>query len=155
MASLTTPRNFRNEDSRNSANHQEEQSTTQARGGLPVIKIHERFAHIYFNPKARAATARQADKQPELVDYSKDKSVIVLDCGASTTVTGSLVNCQCTDVEVKTTMSETAKDGEGRKATHSCKKTYFVKNGLGDIVSITIYVRNLPHISELSGSNFV
>ena len=52
-------------------------------------------------------------------------------------------------------MSETAKDGEGRKATHSCKKTYLVKNGLGDIVSITIYVRNLPHISELSGSNFV
>ena len=89
--------------------------------------------------------ARQEDEQPKLVDYSKDKSVIVLDCGASTTVTGSLLNC--TDVEVKNTIIETAKDGEGMTATHSCKKTYFVKNRLGDIISITtpaIYVRNLP-----------
>ena len=45
------------------------------------------------------------------------------------------------------TIIETAKDGEGMTATHSCKKTYFVKNRVGDIISITtpaIYVRNLP-----------
>ena len=95
--------------------YQTEKSTT--RGGTPVIKIHERFAHIYCNPTARAAMARQEDEQSNLVDYSKDKSVIVLDCGASTTVTGSLLNC--TDVEVKNTIIETAKDGEGMTAAHS------------------------------------
>jgi hypothetical protein len=80
-----------------------------------------------------------------MVDYSTDKSVIVLDCCASTTVTGSLLNC--TDVEVKKTKIQTAKDREGMTATHSYKKKYFVINRLGYIISITtpaIYVRNLP-----------
>ena len=57
--------------------------------GKSVIRIHERFAHIFCNPTARAAMANPSDVQS---NYSTDKSVIV-DCGASTTITGSLVNC--------------------------------------------------------------
>ena len=44
-----------------------------------VVRIHERFAHIYFNANVRAAMARQVDSESEY-DYSKDKSVIVMDC---------------------------------------------------------------------------
>jgi hypothetical protein len=86
-------------------------------------------------------------------DYGQDKSVIVMDCGASTTVTGSLLNC--TDIVEKITTVETAKDGEGMTATHSCIKTYFVRNRVGEMVTITtpaIFVRGLPQ-DLLSGKS--
>ena len=46
--------------------------------GSTVIKLHERFAHIYCNPTARAAMANPSDVAQS--DYSKDKSIIVMDC---------------------------------------------------------------------------
>ncbi len=44
---------------------------------------------------------------------------------------------------------ETANDGEGMTATHSCNKTYFVRNSVGELVTITtpaifVPVRGLP-----------
>ena len=50
----------------------------------------------------------------------------------------------CVDVEEHKTIIETAKEGESIMATHVCRKTYFVKNRVGDMVSITtsaIYVK--------------
>jgi hypothetical protein len=77
-------------------------------------------------------------------EESTDKSLGVMDCGASITITGSLLNC--VDVEEHKTIIETAKEGESILATHVCRKTYFVKNRVGDMVSITIsaiYVKGL------------
>ena len=122
--------------------YQDDQVTIRE-DGTTVIKLHERFAHIYCNPTARAAMANPSDVAQ--TDYGKDKSVIVVDCGASTTMTGSLLNCA--DIVEKITTVETAKDGEGMTATHSCNKTYFVRNRVGEMVSITtpaIFVRGLP-----------
>ena len=85
--------------------------------------------------------ARQEDSESDH-DYSKDKSVIVMDCGASVTITGSLLNCE--DVELKITKIETAKEAESIMASHTCRKTHFVRNRLGEVVSITmlaIYVK--------------
>ena len=107
-----------------------------------VIKIHERFANIFCNPTVGAAMENPSDVQS---NHSTDKSVIVMDCGASTTITGSLVNC--TDIAETETLIDTAKEGEGMTATHSCNKTYFVKNRVGEMVTITtpaIFVRGLP-----------
>ena len=39
-----------------------------------VVRIHERFAHIYFNANVRAAMAWQEDSESEY-DHLKDKSV--------------------------------------------------------------------------------
>ena len=47
----------------------------------------------------------------ESVKVIKDKSVAIVDCGASSTLTGSLINA--TDIEEKVTIIETA-DGEER-----------------------------------------
>jgi hypothetical protein len=85
--------------------------------------------------------ARQEDSESEY-DYSKDTSAIVMDCGASVTITGSLLNCD--DVEVKITKIETAKEAECSVVLHTCRKTHFVRNRLGQVVSITasaIYVK--------------
>ncbi len=88
---------------------------------------------------ARAAMARSIESQSE---ESTDKSFGVMDCGASITITRSLLNC--VDVEEHKTIMETSTEGESIMATHVCCKTYFVKNRVGDMVSITtsaIYVK--------------
>ncbi len=76
--------------------------------------------------------ARSCESQS---DESTDKSLGVMDCGASITITGSLI--YCVDVEEHKTIIGTAKEGESIVATHACSKTYFVKNRVGDMVSIT------------------
>ncbi len=73
--------------------------------GTTVIKLHERFARIYCNPTARAAMANPSDLAQS--EYGKDKSVIVMDCAASTTVIASLLNC--TDIVEKITTVEPQK----------------------------------------------
>ena len=75
----------------------------------------------------------------------KDKSAIVMDCGASSLVTGSLINTK--DVIEKITNIETADGVDSMKATHQCTKTYFVRNRMGEVKPITVnalYVRGLP-----------
>ncbi len=62
--------------------------------GMPVFKLHERYESIYCTATARAAMARSIDSQSE---ESTDESLGVMDCGASITITGSLLNC--VDVE--------------------------------------------------------
>jgi hypothetical protein len=78
--------------------------------GTPVFKLHECYESIYCTATARGAMARSVKSQS---DEPSDKSLGVMDCGASITITGSL-------------------------------KTYFVKNRVGDMVSITtsaLYVK--------------
>ena len=55
--------------------------------------IKEDFAYIIREHTARAAMARPSDTG-QIVTQLKDKSVIVMDCGASRTVTGSLLNSE-------------------------------------------------------------
>ena len=120
----------------------EDDQVTTREDGKTVIRIHERFAHIYCNPTARAAMANPSDV---LSNYSTDKSVIVMDCGASTTITGSLINCA--DIAEKETLIDTAKEGEGMTATHPCNQTYYVRNRMGEVDTITtpaIFVEGLP-----------
>ncbi len=68
-------------------------------------------------------------------EESTDKSLGVMDCGASFIIKGSLLNC--VDVGEHKTTIEIAKVGESTMATNVCSKTYFVKNRVGDMVSIT------------------
>jgi hypothetical protein len=107
--------------------------------GTPVFKLHARFESIFFTLSARVAMARSSESQS---DESTDKSLGVMDCEASITITGSFLSCL--DVKEHKTIIETAKKGESIVATHACRKTYFVKNRVGDMVSITtaaIYVK--------------
>ncbi len=57
--------------------------------------------------------ARSIESQSE---ESTDESLGVMDCGASITITGSLLNC--VDVDEHKTIIETAKEGESIMATH-------------------------------------
>ena len=55
------------------------------------VIVHERFAFIFKNhdKTERAAMARPSKQSPQSIT---DKSVVVMDCGASQTITGSLLN---------------------------------------------------------------
>ncbi len=84
---------------------------------------------------ASAAIARSIDSRSE---ESTDESLGVMDCGASITITVSLLNC--IDVEEHKTIIETSKEGESIIATHVCGKTYFVKKLVGDMVTIIVTI---------------
>ena len=84
-------------------------------------------------------------KTGPIITQLKDKSVIVMDCGASHTMTGSLLNTR--DVIEKTTNIETADGKESLKASYTCCKTYFLCNRAGEIKPIAvqaIFVMGLP-----------
>ncbi len=51
------------------------------------------------------------------------------DCGASQTITGSLINCN--DVMEKVKILETANCEESMNSNHVCTRTYFVRNRIG------------------------
>ncbi len=59
-----------------------------------------------------------------------------MDCGASQTITCSLVNCK--DEIEKVAIIETAGGEEHMKSTLECTKTYFVRNRMGEVVTITV-----------------
>ena len=60
------------------------------------MTIKDDFAFIIRNHTARAAMSRPSDTVPLVI---KGKSVIVMDCGASSSVTGSLINTKDGDQE--------------------------------------------------------
>ena len=92
----------------------------------PVFKLHEQYESISCTATARAAMARSIDSQSE---ESTDESLGVLDCGASITITGSLLNC--VDVEEHKTIIETAKEGESIMATHVSQDIFCEESGWG------------------------
>ena len=110
----------------------------------PTMIIKEDFYYIVREYTARAAMARSSDAGPTVTQI-KDKSVVVMDCGASRTVTGSLLNTR--EVIEKTINIETADGKQSMKSSHTCLKTYFLRNRTGEVKPITvqaIYVMEFP-----------
>ena len=112
--------------------------------GDEVLILSQRSTRALKEARARAAMARPVSED-ESVKVIKDKSVAIVDCGASSTLTGSLINA--TDIEEKVTIIETADGEERMRSSHKCIKTYFVRNRMGDPVPISVpalFVRGLP-----------
>jgi hypothetical protein len=79
------------------------------------------------------------------IQVIKDKSVLVMNCGASQTITVSLLNCK--EVKQKVTIIETADVDDSMNSTHTCFKTYFVRTRVEEVVTITVpalFVKGLP-----------
>ncbi len=92
---------------------------------------------------------------PILMD--EDKGYLCADCGASITITGSLANT--TDIVEKRVMIDMAESGATMYSSYSCKKTHFVKDRRGQLVSITteaLYVKTANQESRtgLSGQRW-
>ena len=113
--------------------------------GRMVIKIPVHLHHALLGPRAKAYMAKIAARPAvERTSVENDKSYICTDCGASMTITSSLANT--TDVQAKSIIVDMAESGTSMKATHTCMKTYFVKNRAGEVVTITtpaLYVKNV------------
>ena len=113
--------------------------------GRSIIKIPAHLHHVLLGPRVKAFMARPAARPAvEGTSANDDKSYLCADCGASMTMTGSLANA--TDVEEKHVIVDMAESVTSMKATHTCMKTYFIKNRTGEVVSITtpaLYVKNI------------
>ena len=72
------------------------------------LLLSRRSTELLREGRARAAMARPVSED-DSVKVIKDKSVAIVDCGASSTLTGSLINAS--DIEEKVKIVETA-DGE-------------------------------------------
>ena len=109
-----------------------------------TVRIKDYFAFIIQDhiTAERAAMARPTDAEPLVI---KDNTTIVMDCGASSSSTGSQLNTK--EISEKVTRLEMADGAETMEATHHCMKTYFVRNRMGETKPITVpalYVRGLP-----------
>ena len=110
--------------------------------GRTILKIPGHLHHILLGPRAKAFMARPAAERFSAED--ENSNIICTDCGASMTITGSLANT--TDVVEKAVIVDMAENGATMKATHTCMKTYFIKNRTGEVITITVpalYVRNI------------
>ena len=77
-----------------------------------------------------------------------------MDCGATDSLTSSLITA--TDVEENLIIIETADGVERMCSNHTCIKTYFVKNSMGETVPFSVpalFVKGLPQ--DLIGGNSV
>ncbi len=83
---------------------------------VPVVKIPEWYAYLFRLKTETAAMARQSDQSTKVI---RGKFVAVMDCGASQTITCSLINCK--DVMGNVTIIETA-------------NAFFVKGLLQDLL---------------------
>ena len=111
------------------------------------IKIPAHLQRVLMGPSVKAYMA----KAGEMPSADEDKTHLCADCGATVTITGSLANT--TDVKEKNVVIEMAEDGAAMNATHTCMKTYFMKNRSGETVSITtpaLYAKSV-HQDLLSG----
>jgi hypothetical protein len=76
------------------------------------------------------------------IPMDEDKGYLCADCAASITISGSLADA--TDIVEKRVMIDMAESRTTMYSSHSCKKTHFVKDRLGQLVSITteaLYVK--------------
>jgi hypothetical protein len=115
------------------------------------VILSRRSTELIWAARARAAVARAGEESTRII---KDRSVAIVDCGATDTLT--LLQIHATDVEEKLTIIETADGVERMHSNHKCIKTYFVKNCMGETVLITVpalFVKGLPQ--ELIGGKSV
>ena len=119
-----------------------------------VIKIPAYLHHVLLGPRPKAYMAKIAARPAvERASVENNKSYLCTDCGASMTITGSMANTTDSDVQVRSVIVDMAESGTSMNATHTCMKTYFVKNRTGEVVTITtpaLYVKNV-HPDLLSG----
>ncbi len=105
---------------------------------------------VLLGPRVKAYMA----KAGETLSADDDKAHLCADCGATVTFTGSLANT--TEVKERTVVIEMAESGAAMRTTHTCMKTYFMKNGLGETVSITTPALNAKSVhQDLAGKHAI
>ena len=118
-----------------------------------LLTLSLRSTGLIREERVRAAMARQAEGSAIVI---RDKtSVAIVDCGASSTLTASLIN---TSVEEKVSVIETADGDERMQSTHKCNKKYFVRNRMGEPVPISVpvlFIMGLPQDLQVIGGKSI
>ena len=116
-SSHIVPKQLDEEIPRDNNDNQEFETQDQ---GFPVVKLPERLTYLFRHETEKVAMARPSEQSTKVI---REKSVAVMDCGASQTITGSLINCKA--VMQKVTILETA---NALFLPQDGAKTYLVEN---------------------------
>ena len=145
-------------------------SATQESEGNEIVtvivpeKFHEYILHGKYSKAISSSDleyAFMADKESDLeyLDFDQDVQPLILDCGATSTLTSSLFNMS--DIREKEVIIQLAGKGATLKATHVGNKTYHVLDCTGTARSITTRAfysielqRDLLGGRPLIGANF-
>ncbi len=114
--------------------------------GYESLILAKRSTEQLREGRVQAAAIARPVSQEEDVIIIKGKSVAIVDCGHSSTLTRSLINA--TDIEENVAIIETADGEERTKAAYKCNKTYFGRNRMGDPVPTSVpalFIRGLHH----------
>ena len=103
-------------------------------------KFHEYILHGKYSKAISSSDleyAFMADKESDLeyLDFDQDVQPLILDCGATSTLTSSLFNMS--DIREKEVIIQLAGKGATLKATHVGNKTYHVLDCTGTARSVT------------------
>jgi hypothetical protein len=121
---------------------------------MEIVHLPSGVHKVLLGPSEKVRMARPSGSP---MPMDEGKGYLCADCGASITITGSLANA--TDVVEKRVVIDMAESGATMYSSHSCKKIHFVKDRLGQLVSITteallpLYVKTANQ-DLLSGKKF-
>lgn len=112
------------------------------------VVVPKRFSHIFSKlmRKSGKEFAGMALPTNRSYDLSKEKGLLTVDNGATTTLTRSLHNM--TDVKQKVTTIQLAGAGMSMKATHTGRKTYYAVDVTGTIRPITTKAFYVPDLEQ-------
>jgi hypothetical protein len=110
--------------------------------------VPKRFSHVFSKKQGKsgkefAGMGLPTDKN---YDLSKEKGLLTVDNGATTTLTRSLFNM--TDVKQKIITIQLAGEGMSMKATHTGRKTYYAVDATGTIRPITTKAFYVPDLEQ-------
>ena len=124
------------------------ESSDEDEDGDESMVVPERFSHVFPKKEGKsgkefAGVALPIDKN---YDLSKEKGLLTVDNGATTTLTRSLHNM--TDVKQKVITIQLAGEGMSMKATHTGSKTYYAVDSTGTIRPITTKAFYVPDLEQ-------
>ena len=112
-----------------------------------LMVIPKRFKSVFYDSDANNEFAGMANPRPDfIIDSDQSSGLLVVDCGATTTLTDSLFNM--TDVKPKVITIQLAGDGATIQSSYIGKKTYYIPDVTGTVRPVTtraFYVKDLKH----------
>ena len=109
--------------------------------------VPKQFKRVFYDCDADFEFAGMANPKPNfIIDSDQSSGLLVVDCGATTTLTDSLFNM--TEVQPKVITIQLAGDGITLQSSYIGKKTYYIPDVTGSIQPVTtraFYVKDLKH----------
>ena len=109
-----------------------EEDPPQFQDNEELMVVPKQFKRVFYDCDADFEFAGMANPKPNfIIDSDQSSGLLVVDCGATTTLTDSLFNM--TEVQPKVITIQLAGDGITLQSSYIGKKTYYIPDVTGSI----------------------